>query len=340
MSERNNNSRVKNILFVQTPFQIKVALSVIDYHNVNNISSLGDWFVVITTGDTSARFKYYCSKLDELDVSTTKVEVLGSLSYAETLKGIISSLPIASNVFVASVDSPLVLGYLERLSSNDNLSFSLSTFDEGTSSILKSGIYNLPIIDDYDYKPFIYPNWDSGQVLRDSVCHYSILACENNLLSLYNPSIEFIQLLKSGTPLQVQTRGGLKPFIKVFIGQELQTRLDSREYTTNICKKLGIDLYIPHPRVPITGIEGVEVLDTDNLTLLAEDYITGVLLQEYERVEVYHFYSSTALLLNGISDRVSVTGIYVSAPYISSIQKELKDLGLTYKLLPVRITQR
>lgn len=123
-----------------------------------------------------------------------------------------------------------------------------------------------------------------------------------------------------------------KPLARVFIGQEIQdSRMDTANYTQAVCIQLGIDYYLKHPRKPI-DISYVNQVETD---LLAEDFVFR-LLAKYECVEVYHYYSTTALLLKDLPN-VKVRGIMVSS--VKKLQDELATFGLKFNKLAYYASQ-
>lgn len=317
-----------NLLFAQTPFQMKVALALLDEIGLDTFN----WIGVITLPQTLPKqFSVYYDKLRSV---IPCIDVAISMFDLEALNHTVYNvLPEATHVTSASLDSPLLLSYLERVGD----SVCLSTYDDGTASFLRTGIYNIKL-PDFEHKAEMFPNWSTSRVLKHSKLHYSVLepGVKNHLIGDSSISSATMHYLNRSKLCDVQSTPTkeLKPVIKVFIGQALQASgFDSRTYTEMVCLKWGIDMYLPHPRNPLV-LRNTPVGDTGGL--LSEDYIVS-LLNEYEHVEVYHFYSTTAILLHGLSDRITVTGIMVPSKLVSSFQQELKEYGLKFKPLPVRI---
>ncbi|HFI0747926.1 TPA: glycosyltransferase family 52 [Streptococcus suis] len=300
---------MRNLIFCQTPFQLKVALAIMQLN-------LEDTWELVILKSQLVETKWP-PLLEQLPPSV-QLHLLDN-SIDETLYQGISSLPSEIDyLYVASLDSVPASIYLEF-----HPDTKIKTFDDGTASILKNGVFGTP----GQYKTFqhLHPSWNQERIKASSLEHYTVFDVPSIIPA---PVVTRLSL-----PFEMEAGSDVKkPLARVFIGQEIQdSRMDTANYTQAVCIQLSIDYYLKHPRKPI-DISYVNQVETD---LLAEDFVFR-LLAKYECVEVYHYYSTTALLLKDLPN-VKVRGIMVSS--VKKLQDELATFGLKFNKLAYYASQ-
>lgn len=294
---------MRNLIFCQSPFQLKVALAVMQLQPEDT------WDLAIFKNQLVAI--KWTPLLEQLPPSV-QLHLLDH-STDDTLYQGVSSLPSAVDyLYLASLDSVPASIYLEL-----HPDTKIKTFDDGTASVLKSGVFGTPgQIDTFKH---LHPSWNQERIKASSVEHYTVFDIPSIIPAPVLTKLSLAFEVGDGSDEK-------KPLARVFIGQEIQdSRIDTASYTQAACLQLGIDFYLKHPRRPM-DISYVNQVETE---LLAEDFVVG-LLADYERVEVYHYYSTTALLLKDLPN-VEIRGIMVSGAKL--LQDELATFGLTFNKL-------
>lgn len=297
-----------NVIFCTSPFQVLVAREIARY---TNFEFYGMYLVM----SDDPRQMLYAEKMKEF---CKEVCVLPKENLLETLKKFLSGKTISS-LYLASLDNPIALSFFNPTR------MQLFTFDDGSTSIIVPNMYT------QNQNRIASP---SGLTLGD------IMALSQKHFTVFEKTELFEE------ERQIRLKLDTKPFnfkrakngklIRVFLGQALGSifvREDTeatRRLTQNALQDCRADIYYPHPRITVE-VEGVQVATP---TKCFEEEIYD-LLEEYEFVEVYGFYSTSFIFVKEIE------GVKVQSyrTFLSSYESDvLQNYGVQYKNLSLSTT--
>ena len=297
-----------NVIFCTSPFQVLVAREIARY---TNFELYGMYLVM----SDDPRQMLYAEKMKEF---CKEVCVLPKENLLETLKPFLSEKTISS-LYLASLDNPIALSFFNPTR------MQLFTFDDGSTSIIVPNMYT------QNQNRIASPSGlRLGEIMALSQKHFTVF--------------EKTELFEEER--QVRLKLDTKPFdfkrakngklIRVFLGQALGSifvREDTeatRRLTQNALRDCRADIYYPHPRISVE-VEGVQVASP---TKCFEEEIYN-LLEEYEFVEVYGFYSTSFIFVKEIE------GVKVQSyrTFLSSFESDvLQNYGVQYKNLSLSTT--
>ena len=297
-----------NVIFCTSPFQVLVAREIARY---TNFEFYGMYLVM----SDDPRQMLYAEKMKEF---CKEVCVLPKENLLETLKPFLSGKTISS-LYLASLDNPIALSFFNPTR------MQLFTFDDGSTSIIVPNMYT------QNQNRIASPSGlRLGEIMALSQKHFTVF--------------EKTELFEEER--QVRLKLDTKPFdfkrakngklIRVFLGQALGSifvREDTeatRRLTQNALRDCRADIYYPHPRISVE-VEGVQVASP---TKCFEEEIYN-LLEEYEFVEVYGFYSTSFIFVKEIE------GVKVQSyrTFLSSFESDvLQNYGVQYKNLSLSTT--
>ena len=297
-----------NVIFCTSPFQVLVAREIARY---TNFELYGMYLVM----SDDLRQMLYAEKMKEF---CKEVCVLPKENLLETLKPFLSEKTISS-LYLASLDNPVALSFF-----NPKM-MQLFTFDDGSTSIIVPNMYTR------NSNRVVSPlGLTLKQILSLSQKHFTVF----EKTELFEEGRQ-IRLKLDTKPLDFKRANNGKT-IRVFLGQALGLILDeedievTKQLTQKAIQDCGADIYYPHPRVTVK-VEGVQVAAP---TKCFEEEIYD-LLEEYEFIEVYGFYSTSFIFVKEIE------GVKVQSyrTFLSGYESDvLQNYGVQYKNLSLSTT--
>lgn len=297
-----------NVIFCTSPLQVLVSKEVVGYVKK-------DFVGVYLKMSDDPRQQIYSERMQEF---CSEVLILEGKTAFHDIKEYFADKSIAG-LYLASLDNPVALSIF-----NPNVT-ELSTFDDGSTSVIPKNMYSVG-----QDRGIPYTRFTLSEVMSLSKRHYTVFeGCslfpkERQVLLQLNLEPSHFRRAKNGKT------------IKIFLGQylgSLQSREDleiTQKLTSKVLESKGVDYYYPHPRVPLNLYN--ERLKETSLCFEEEIYR---LLEEYEFIEVYGFYSTSLLLVKDI-DGVSAQGYRtILTTYESDV---LAELGILYKNLSITDT--
>ena len=297
-----------NLIFCTSPFQVLVAREVARY-------TKQEFYGIYLLMSKDSRQLIYAEKMKEF---CQEVCVLQETNILETVQNFLSRKEISA-LYLASLDNPVALSFFNPRQ------MELYTFDDGSTSIIIPNMYtkNLNRV----ISPF---GLTLGQLMNLSQKHFTVfghtrLLEENKQISLplHTKPVHFKRSNNGKT-------------IRVFLGQGLGAIHNAKDIqltkqlTKRALQDCNADLYYPHPRVRVE-VEGVQVAAPKQCF---EEEIYS-LLEEYEFVEVYGFYSTALFFVKEIE------GVKVQAyrTLFTTLETEvLKSFGVDSKNLALSDT--
>jgi len=297
-----------NVIFCTSPFQVLVAREIAHY---TNFEFYGMYLVM----SDDPRQMLYAGKMKEF---CKEVCVLPKENLLETLKQFLSGKTISS-LYLASLDNPIALSFF------NSTRMQLFTFDDGSTSIIVPNMYT------QNQNRIASPSGlRLGEIMALSQKHFTVF----EKTELFEEERQ-IRLKLDTKPFDFKRAKNGK-LIRVFLGQALGSifvREDTeatRRLTQNALQDCQADIYYPHPRITVE-VEGVQVATP---TKCFEEEIYD-LLEEYEFVEVYGFYSTSFIFVKEIE------GVKVQSyrTFLSSYESDvLLNYGVQYKNLSLSTT--
>ena len=297
-----------NVIFCTSPFQVLVAREIARY---TNFELYGMYLVM----SDDPRQMLYSEKMKEF---CKEVCVLPKENLLEILKPFLSGKTISS-LYLASLDNPVALSFF-----NPKM-MQLFTFDDGSTSIIVPNMYTR------NSNRVVSPlGLTLKQILSLSQKHFKVF----EKTELFEEGRQ-IRLKLDTKPLDFKRANNGKT-IRVFLGQALGLILDeedievTKQLTQKAIQDCGADIYYPHPRVTVK-VEGVQVAAP---TKCFEEEIYD-LLEEYEFIEVYGFYSTSFIFVKEIE------GVKVQSyrTFLSGYESDvLQNYGVQYKNLSLSTT--
>ena len=308
MRFRNEDGSRMNVIFCNSPFQVLVAKEVVGYVKE-------DFIGVYLKMSDDLRQQIYAEKLQEF---CSEILILEGKTAFQDIKEYFEGKSI-TNLYLASLDNPVALSVF-----NPNVT-ELYTFDDGSTSVIPKNMYTIA-----PDRGILYTRFTLSEVMSLSKRHYTVFeGC-----SLFPKDMQILLQLNLEPSHFLRASNGKT--VKVFLGQylgSLQSREDleiTQKLTSKVLESKGVDYYYPHPRVPLNLYN--ERLKETSLCFEEEIYR---LLEEYEFIEVYGFYSTSLLLVKDI-DGVSTQGYRtILTTYESDV---LAELGILYKNLSITDT--
>ena len=262
-----------NLVFCTSPFQVLVAREVARY-------TKQEFYGMYLMMSQDSRQMLYAEKMKEF---CQEVCVLQEKNVLETVKNFLDGKKISS-LYLASLDNPVALSFFNPNEMN------LFTFDDGSTSIIIPNMYTKNL------NRVVSPlGLALGQVMSLSQKHFTVF----EQTKLFEEDKQ-ISLQLNTQPLSFKRAENGKK-VRVFLGQGLGSIYKEKEIqstkqlTKRALQDCNADLYYPHPRVQVE-VDGVRVAAP---TQCFEEEIYS-LLEEYENVEVYGFYSTAFLFVKDI----------------------------------------
>lgn len=264
-----------NLIFCTSPLQVLIAKEIIK-NNTNNF--VGVYCIM----SDDIRQEIYANKLKEYCYDN--FILYNNNKSRESYIHFLNKYNI-ENLYVASLDNPLAY-----YSYNHNVT-NLYTFDDGSSSIIVPNRYT---IDNYQVSPTL----DLRTILNLSIKHFTIF--DNCILF---PKEKQIRVFLNNKPKDFKRIKNGKT-VKVFLGQYLgDVYYEEDAIITSILTKRALNriqdaYYYPHPRIKT---------NSNHITKKCFEEEVYDLLEKYEFVEVYGFYSTSLLTVKNI-EGVTVKG--------------------------------
>lgn len=297
------------VIFCTSPLQVLIAREI---KKTTNKEFLG---VYLKTSEDK-RQKIYADKMKDFCEEVVYIDNTDVL-FTDDFKKHIRKFKIDS-LYVASLDNPIAYLFYNKNT------MKLFTFDDGSNSIIKDNMYFRKLNKQYKVSNDLYI--DDIFVLSQN--HYTIF--EDCILF---PKEKQIKITLDLQPKDFK-RAKKNKTLKVFLGQYLGYILveTDKELTNKLTlralDKYNIDKFYPHPRK-----ETIE--NNTNTDLIFEEEIYNI-LQEYEFVEVYSFYSTSLITLKGVEGVKTIT---IKTLYNIEESDRLKELGIQQEVLSISDTK-
>ena len=297
-----------NVIFCTSPLQVLVAKEVVEYVKEDFVGVYLKMSNDLRQDFYAEKMKYFCREVLVLEGETAFHDIK---NYFEG-KSII-------NLYLASLDNPVAL------STFDSNTMNLYTFDDGSTSVVPKNMYT-----QNTNRGIPYTNFTLHEVMSLSKAHYTVF----NRCTLFPKEKQI--LLKLNLQPNHFHRAKNGKTVKVFLGQylgSLQGKEDlevTQKLTAKVLAEQNIDYYYNHHRVPLNLYQAN--LKETNLCFEEEIYR---LLEEYEFVEVYGFYSTALLLVKDIEGVTTQGYRTLLTTYESDI---LAKLGVPYRNLSLSNT--
>ena len=292
-----------NVIFCTSPFQVLVAKEVVGYVKEDFVG------VYLKMSDDPHQQIY----AERMQGFCSEVLILKGKTAFHDIKDYFDG-ELITDLYLASLDNPVALSIFNPSK------MGLSTFDDGSTSVIPKNMYSVSLDRGIPYTRFTL-----SEVMSLSKRHYTVFeGC-----TLFPKDRQVILQLNINPTNFRKAKNGKT--LKVFLGQylgSLQSREDleiTKKLTTKVLESKSIDYYYPHPRVPINFYN--ERLKETSLCFEEEIYN---LLEEYEFVEVHGFYSTSLLLVKDI-EGVSIQGYRT---FLTTYESDvLVELGIPYQNL-------
>ena len=292
-----------NVIFCTSPFQVLVAKEVVGYVKE-------DFVGVYLKMSDDPRQQIYAERMQGF---CSKVLILKGKTAFHDIKDYFDG-ELITNLYLASLDNPVALSIFNPSK------MGLSTFDDGSTSVIPKNMYSVSLDRGIPYTRFTL-----SEVMSLSKRHYMVFeGC-----TLF-PKESQVLLQPNFKPTNFRRASNGKT-VKVFLGQYLGSlqSIEDLEITQKLTSKVlegrGIEYYYPHPRVPLNLYN--ERLKETSLCFEEEIY---TLLEEYEFVEVHGFYSTSLLLVKDV-EGVSIKGYRT---FLTTYESDvLANLGIPYQNL-------
>lgn len=208
-----------------------------------------------------------------------------------------------NSVYYASFDNPYICKLVSEFPD-----VGCYGFDDGLADVYTKGIYTN----------------DSATYLKSRVSkHYTLYNSPNHVI----PKEKLVHLDFSKVFSLPKPNSSGKE-VRVLLGEEV---LASKElgvsFNRPYLETLDVDIYLPHPNSRFS-INDSRVVHTN---LILEEYLTS-LLNDYEKVVIYHFSSSSAVHLK--ADGVEFRGIFVFP--LNDLQQEMQELGAKFEEIAIK----
>lgn len=198
-------------------------------------------------------------------------------------------------VYVASIDDvrvQILMGLLPR-------SIEFQTFDDGTLNLNPEAWEHFFALEGW---PFSIPRlirhyFPTGRELyHRSQMHYTIFRAKNVFCNT-----QYLSLFENaGKMSDLSVGGGNDKVVNIFVGQHVYDPYhleQGRRLINALVQHFHIDSYLPHPK-ELYIVEAPYV----NTSLIAEDYVLGLLRSDpLLKINLYSFCSTALLTLNGVA---------------------------------------
>lgn len=297
------------LIFCTSPLQVLIAREI---KNTTNKEFLG---VYLKTSEDK-RQKIYADKMKDFCEEVVYIDDANVL-FTDDFKNHIRKFKIDS-LYVASLDNPIAYLFYNKNTMN------LFTFDDGSNSIIKDNMYVRRLNKQYKVSNDLYI--DDIFVLSQK--HYTIF--EGCLLFSKEKQIKITLDLQPKDFKRAKNNKTLKVFLGQYLGYILvETDKElTNKLTLRALKKYNIDKFYPHPRKKT-------IENNTNTDLIFEEEIYNI-LQEYEFVEVYSFYSTSLITLKGVEGVKTIT---IKTLYNIEERDRLKELGIEQEVLSISDTK-
>lgn len=298
-----------------TPLQILIAEKIIQL----NVDERFDLLLVIND-TTNSKFEKYFDRL-KINCDKSMVYELKNQSRTKKIQKFLIFKKIYkqwsyanySSYYLASIDN----AFFHWILSHKSKTSDFFTFDDGIANIfINSSYFNEKkvFLHEFIWK-ILGVNFNTKKVKTQSKIHYTIYPNRKNIVD-NKRNIELFSNLDFCSNSE-----GKKEEINLFLGQPLyEVNIDyDEDYILNILNKFKIDLYFPHPREKYNFDNKILILKSD---CIFEDYIVKLLI-EYKNVNIYTFFSTAALNVEGVSN---VKVYYLMNNFLKENYSSLYDL--------------
>ena len=297
-----------NVIFCTSPLQVLIAREVVRFVKK-------DFVGIYLKMSNDTRKTQYSERMKEF---CEEVLILEGESVFNDIQEFIKDKSIL-NLYLASLDNPIVLSVF------DSSTMNLYTFDDGSTSVIPENMYTVN-----KNRGIPYTSFTLRDIMSLSRKHYTVF----DSCTLFPKDMQVLLQLNFEPSHFCRARNG--ETVKVFLGQylgSLQSEKDlelTQKLTSKVLTEVGIDYYYDHPRVPLNLYNGI--LKETPLCFEEEIYR---LLETYEFVEVYGFYSTSMILVKNI-EGVSLQGYRTLLTTYES--KVYSELGVPYQNLSLSDT--
>ena len=303
-----------NLIICTSPLQFLIAEQIISNSDEKFIS------IVFTMGNNEKQH-YYSSKLIKISTKCFLINIekinfkIYSFLFLINLRFIIINRIKKYNinkVFLASIDSIHIHTFLSALGKSNN--FRIYTFDDGFANILITSHYYRKRKQNLIYtvvSKILGNCYSLDRIKSELVVHYTIYPNMENItdkiynISLFNKS----KLIEKEPYIENYNQE-----ISFFLGQPLLlNNIIYSDFIKYLFNRYNINYYYPHPKEKKTNITDIKYVKGN---LIFEDYLISLIKSNPSlKYKIYTFFSSAALNIYNISDRVEIISIY-SSKYI------------------------
>lgn len=267
-------TKKKAVLMCQTPLQALIAEKIIE----KNADT--QFFPVYTAYEWNHKHEHYATRLLTTCQCGIKRE-MPTIAHIAQLTTEIVAMDF-SDIYFASIDAPLTLAVL---TAKENVT--VYTYDDGSANVTPKSFYFRKA-----KQPVAYPgldiHWDKEKVKEASEKHYTIFNSTFNIVS--TDKLVYVELF----PVErTNSKTTHNKKVSVLIGQMVTKPEENSLLMYKVMTDYQIDYYFPHPRETVSPIVQEKTIHTD---LIFEEYV-ATLLETYDEIELYHFYSTVALNL-------------------------------------------
>lgn len=263
------------LIMCQTPLQAVIAEKIVK-ENKNK-----KFYPVYATFNWNRKHEHYAKRLIDLCKCGIKRELINKAEIIKLAKEI--DLTRFKGIYLASIDAPLNLILLSKKEDLD-----IYTYDDGTANITPKSFYFTASQSSQIFLGTILP-WNKERVRATSKKHYTIFDSKFNIVS----SEKLIKLDLFDFDSYSKIKKTNKE-ISILLGQSIiKEPIHNELLMQKTMTENNIDLYFPHPREKFLKYLSDKTIVTD---LIIEEYIVK-LLEDYDMVHIYHFYSTAAINL-------------------------------------------
>lgn len=208
-----------------------------------------------------------------------------------------------NSIYYASFDNPYIRKFVSEFPH-----VQCYGFDDGLADVYSKGIYTK----------------ESATYLKSKVSkHYTLYNSPNHVITkerLVYLNFNEVFFMPKPKPNGKEVR--------VLLGEEVLANKElGISFNRPYLETLDVDIYLTHPNSRFS-INDSRVVHTN---LILEEYLTS-LLNNYEKVVIYHFSSSSAVHLK--ADGVEFRGIFVFP--LNDLQQEMQELGAKFEEIAIK----
>ena len=301
-----------NLIICCTPLQMLIAEAIIRQSNEKYI-------LLVLSLSKSNKYTYYLNNLRKHTIDSyffeisQKNKILQLINFIKFRYFFISEIlnkdVKIKSVYIASIDSVYLHSALSLLKYR-NSCLCIYTFDDGTANIDENSQFYIENRSKYG-KIFYFllgNRYNLSIVKKKSSLHYTIYKNMKNIIynTEYIDIVHFYQNKNDATSEKNQ----ISPpkCVSILLGQPLSpmTKKDYIHLIEKIHNNFNIDFYFPHPREEYS----INIIDNINCDFIFEEYIISELKKNNYIYHIFTFFSSAALNINNLSERISIFSIY------------------------------